>query len=496
MVMYRLALLLLLLPQMAMAGTYGATGQRVENYVVDQGTAPWFVSGGTFSIVGTTLPVIVINSPSVYLATTSVSGSTITFTNTSISVTGSSVSVNTPGVLSTFNSSTTTLASSATFTGTFEDVKDYAAITFIVFADRDSAIGGLKVQWSSDGVNADVSDNTNVSSGTGRAFSLTPRAGFFRLVYVNGASAQGVFRLQTTYHQGGSGLISRPLSNNLDDSNYAQTVRSVMSAKLSSGAYQSATMGQTTMANSVAVTIASNQSPVATFFASPPTGQQLRQGQVTTSAVTTIRKTSYVEQTTDAQRSLVSSSALDISTGTGARTVMITYYSSALAGPFTETLTMNGTTAVNTVNTNICYIESLHIVTDGSFGGAVGTVSLKVSTGGAGATIATIAPADFRTQWAHHYVATGTICYLSSVHVAAGQASGGTFTVQYRQDDQYPVHNHKFMPLDVMRMANSASYTRPYNNPLALVGPGLLLVLVTPDSNSTLWFATLDFYDQ
>lgn len=160
------------------------------------------------------------------------------------------------------NSTTTPLGIGGVFTGTYEDVSGFATIVFSVFADQASASSGFSVQWSGDGVSADVSEGSNVLASTGRAFSLTPRAKFFRIVYTNGAVAQTVFRLKTTYHFTGTGLISRLLKSSLDDDNYAQTVRSATNAKLPSGNYQAANMGQTTMANSVAVVLPSDQSPI------------------------------------------------------------------------------------------------------------------------------------------------------------------------------------------------------------------------------------------
>src|SRR5205807_2015937 len=113
------------------------------------------------------------------------------------------------------------------FTGVYEDVKDYAAITVSIFTDQASAAGGLEFDWSHDGVNLDASSTSNVSASAGRAFSISPRARFFRVKYTNGAVGQGVFRLGTVYHPTGSGLISRPFSQSMDQDNYAQQIRSV-----------------------------------------------------------------------------------------------------------------------------------------------------------------------------------------------------------------------------------------------------------------------------
>ena len=58
----------------------------------------------------------------------------------------------------------------------------------------------------------------------------------------------------------------------------------------------------------------------------------------TTTTIKTVERTTYTEQTTNAQRSFASSSANDTAAGTGARTIKITYYDASGNGPYTETV--------------------------------------------------------------------------------------------------------------------------------------------------------------
>lgn len=132
------------------------------------------------------------------------------------------------GAVSALNSSMVLLGANATFTGTFEEVSGYATVSFSAFSD---VAGTVSTQWSGDGINVDVSDTTATFSSSGRAFSITPRARFFRISYTNGAIAQNLFRLNTTYHFAGAGLISRPLDRPLTADNYAQQVRAVVAAQ-------------------------------------------------------------------------------------------------------------------------------------------------------------------------------------------------------------------------------------------------------------------------
>ncbi|HEY6018753.1 MAG TPA: hypothetical protein VIY48_02355 [Candidatus Paceibacterota bacterium] len=103
------------------------------------------------------------------------------------------------------------------------------------------------------------------------------------------------------------------------------------------------------------------------------------------------------------QMSVVSTSANDTAAGTGIRTIDIHYLDANLA-PMTETVTMNGTTPVLTVATNIRFIQCMHMATFGSGKSAAGNIT--ASNGGN----------------THSYVATGDVRCSSSVRmVPAGK---------------------------------------------------------------------------
>src|SRR5574338_92962 len=144
--------------------------------------------------------------------------------------------------------------------------------------------------------------------------------------------------------------------------------------------------------------------------------QRFTHGYATSSGsnLTVMRATAYTQQTSDAQRSLVSSSTDDDLAGTGAKTIQITYYDQDMNGPYIEVIDMAGTTPVNTASTNICYIEKLEVETVGSQLSNIGTITLKAATVGGGATIGTIAAGDGTTYWAHHYVPVDKTMYLVS----------------------------------------------------------------------------------
>lgn len=157
-------------------------------------------------------------------------------------------------------------------------------------------------------------------------------------------------------------------------------------------------------------------------------------GYTATSATTNkaVRATTYTPQGTNAQRSINSTSANDTAAGTGARTVIINYLTAAFVLK-SETVTLNGTTAVNTVNTDIAYIESLVVASVGSGSVNAGAIQLWTTTGGTGSIWASAAAGDQGTAYAHHYVPTGVTCYILNLNAGATVVSGVTNLVHQTQ---------------------------------------------------------------
>jgi len=141
------------------------------------------------------------------------------------------------GVADSGNSSTSTLGSGATFTGTAFDTLNFPTAVVIVKSDVASATNGLKFQWSGDGTNWDVESGSEVLANGGRGFHVSHRGRYFRIQYVNGGSAQTFFRLNVIHRPSTVGIITRPLDDNIDDKNFAQITRSVLTAKTPGGSY-------------------------------------------------------------------------------------------------------------------------------------------------------------------------------------------------------------------------------------------------------------------
>lgn len=80
------------------------------------------------------------------------------------------------------------------------------------------------------------------------------------------------------------------------------------------------------------------------------------------------------------QMRIASTSASDEAAGTGARTIKLSYLDANYI-QISETITLNGTTPVNTVATNILRIRDMSVKTAGSGDASAGTISLTSTNG-------------------------------------------------------------------------------------------------------------------
>ena len=145
--------------------------------------------------------------------------------------------VSSVGVLSSNNSSTAPLGIDGVFTGIADDIKDYSAINISVWADQDSATGGLSMEWSQDGTNWDEKMNVSIGANRVESYEFGVRARYFRIVYTNGSTAQGAFRLQMILHPTRTRLGARCLCIDIDPREFAATRRAVLAAKKPNGIY-------------------------------------------------------------------------------------------------------------------------------------------------------------------------------------------------------------------------------------------------------------------
>jgi len=189
------------------------------------------------------------------------------------------------------NSTTTPLSAAGVFTGAGVDCLGSVSLTITLATDVDSATNGMTFQFSTDNSNWDdiYQFEMDVSESGTRRFQFPITARYFRVVYTNGASDQTYFRVQTLLHADNQLTSIHRLKDNTADDRSAQIVKAAIIAQQAGGSddfipvqatnggnlkmsveeFDSGALGQDTMANSLPVTIASDQTVVPAGFVDP-----------------------------------------------------------------------------------------------------------------------------------------------------------------------------------------------------------------------------------
>lgn len=140
--------------------------------------------------------------------------------------------------VSSANSTSTPLGAGAVFTGTFEDVLGYANVAVSIYSSHASAVDGLEIQFSSNGIDVDETDNYTISASTGNQFSFGVIARYYRIKYTNGATPQSAFRLSSLYHIAAPKPSSHRIDGTITGQNDAELSKAVLTGKNPDGIFE------------------------------------------------------------------------------------------------------------------------------------------------------------------------------------------------------------------------------------------------------------------
>lgn len=216
---------------------------------------------------------------------------------------------------------------------------------------------------------------------------------------------------------------------------------------------------------------------------------------------TPINATPYTPPTGAAAiRSIVSSSASDTALGTGARQVEIQYYDISMNGPFTTTVTLNGTTAVATSVSNIYYIQRIGVISVGSTGANAGTITLgSTSVGGSaiwsiGRGNVAAGVGDNETIGGFFYVGTGRVASIWSVTTTAIPKSATISTVLRAKNPLVATSPEVFVG-DHVITSSAFTVVRTHQVPITITGPAFVQAYGTVDTNQCDLYVGLDVSD-
>lgn len=141
------------------------------------------------------------------------------------------------GQVDTNNSTTSTLGAAGVFTGTATDISSCGIVFVNVYADQDSATDGLSIQQSSDGTNWDHSDDYTITAGTAKNYSINPHSRFMRVVYTNGGTIQGNFRLQTILKTQNAKDSSHRIKDNISGDDDCTLIKAALTGENGDGSW-------------------------------------------------------------------------------------------------------------------------------------------------------------------------------------------------------------------------------------------------------------------
>ena len=145
----------------------------------------------------------------------------------------------------------------------------------------------------------------------------------------------------------------------------------------------------------------------------------------------------------------------DASAGTGAQQVHIEYIDAA-GNEKTETVTLNGTTAVNMVATDIRFVNDMHTSRVGTGGVAAGHIFIH-KTGTAGLVYNMIAAGGNKSMVPHRMVPAGKKLVLMGWHCEEGKAKRNAVKIRATSDDEGNYYEDVFQFKDTALVNNSSS---------------------------------------
>ena len=302
---------------------------------------------------------------------------------------------------------TTPLSGGAAYTSAWVDVSDYESLIFAAKAD---VAGTLYAQFSNVGTEA-AGDATpsqltyTVSANSNEVHRLLRTRQYFRIRFVNGASAQSEFQVQA--FSGSGGLLTSVVGSTVQTDADALIVRGIPPAiEISGGLFEGYTVLNKWGRNSDIDTGTEDVWEVGGLYTGQPTG-----------SAETIQ--------------VFSASANDTSAGTGARTIRISGLD-ANNNEQSETLTLNGTTAVASSNTYNRVFRG-EVITAGSGGSNAGVITCRHSTTTANVFFGILA-GNNQTSVAAYTVPVSKTLYITDINFAMSRANGsaGSANVQLK----------------------------------------------------------------
>lgn len=131
------------------------------------------------------------------------------------------------------NSSNTPLGSGQIFVGIMEDIRQFAEVSFSIYAEPFNATGTVYFEFSPDGLNWDISIPIIIKDPTAFiSFPLRVVLPFYRARYENGGVDQTIFRFTTIFNRIGAKNLTRTPTQIIGSAEPVEVVRALIEPSL------------------------------------------------------------------------------------------------------------------------------------------------------------------------------------------------------------------------------------------------------------------------
>lgn len=390
------------------------------------------------------------------------------------------------------NSTTSTLGNGGTFTGTSCDCVDSTSGIVSIIADQNSATDGLEIQYSSDNTNWDHSHVFTIVANASQGIEFGLEARYIRIVYTNGTTPQGFFRLQTIFSKAPTSVNTHPIEYIISGSHPAQIVRSVLTAKNPGGDYGNINR---TEGGNLKVSVEEveatglrdfhlelargNISGMMSVnkFGEAPAGVQTTATDIWDRADATPTQQIWVAPTQARTHTIASTDANDTDAGTGARTVRVWGLTGWAAAEVSEDVTMDTGSPPVTSNSYVI-IHRMRVLTSGATSVNIGTITATATTD---ATVtATIRPSEGTTHMAIYGIPSTQKAYVKRWYGSINKSSGAVGTINFKMMFN-PEPNAQLTHFSVrsergVQSTGTSDIDWHLDVPLELPGPGIIKV--------------------
>jgi hypothetical protein len=221
-------------------------------------------------------------------------------------------------------------------------------------------------------------------------------------------------------------------------------------------------------------------------FGSAPSGLQTTATDIWSRANSSATQQIWLPPTTARVHAIVSSSASDDGSpaGVGAQTLRVYGLTAWNLAEVSEDITLNGTGAVNTVNSYVI-IHRMKVLTSGATSINVGTITATAATD---TTItAVILPGEGQTEMAIYGVPSVQSFYLTRWYCGVAKASGAAvdadFHLLVNEAPTTNLLNYLYKSDLSLQTTGTSALEKHYDNPVRFSGPCIIKVQGTASAN-------------